>query len=521
LNSRQNLSERMRKSYIFFLIFFVSIKGFESFAQGGHGYYDDALRFSKLTFGGSARFQSVGGATTALGADIGALSSNPAGLGMYNRSDMNTTAALGTVNTNSSYLGTSQKDHRTFLNIPSSGMIFGGPKDDTVHAWKGGTFGIGLTNVNSFQNQFSYEGDNTKNSMTDFFVEQTNGTKQDSLFYVHENNMQNIPSLAYYSFLAFPYDMSSANTQYRSFIHGDTVHQHETVLTKGKQIQWDIAYGGNINDKLYLGLSIGIVSLKYTANKTFTESTHPGDTLNSYTFVTNRTLKGTGINLRLGMIYKVTEWIRLGATIQTPTYYSIRQTTSYSVDAFFDNLPKPLPGGSPDPEEKKKTIPVITKYNLTTPLRISTGIALFARKQGFVSADIGYLNYGTSKFKENPVYATKDHSTFTADNQSIKNLYHSVFNVNTGAEYRKETLRLRAGLAWYGNPYRNSDVNQSVKNFTLGIGFRFESHYFDMAYVHSTSKSTYQPYVLKDGSAPTVVTKNNSGRVLATFGILF
>jgi hypothetical protein len=509
----------MQKPDTFFLIFFVILLSFESFGQSPHGYYDDALRFSRLTFGGSARFQSVGGATTALGADIGSLSSNPAGLGMYNRSDMNISAGIGTANTNSSYFGNNQKDHRSFFNIPSMGMVFGGPKDDSVHAWKGGTFGIGLTNINSFQNQFSYNGDNTKNNMADYFVEQTNGIKEDSLDRLHEDALQDIQGVTYYSFLVNPVKTSPSNRQYRSLIHGDTVHQHETVVTKGKQMQWDIAYGGNISDKLYLGFSVGIISLKYSVNKTFTETVRPGDTLSDYIFTTDRTLKGTGYNLRLGMIYKITDWVRIGGTIQTPTYYNIRETKNYQVVANYNSYN--IGGVVVDPQEISKTIPVITKYYLTSPMRISTGIAFFARKKGFVSADISYLNYGASKFKENSVYATPNNSTFTADNQSIKTLYHSVFNINTGAEYRKDIYRLRAGLAWYGNPYRNSDINQSVKNFTLGVGFRFESHYFDMAYIHSSYKSAYQPYVLKDGSAPSVIVKNNSGRIVATFGILF
>jgi hypothetical protein len=511
----------MQKLCTFSLIFFIAFSGFECFSQSGHGYYDDALRFSRLTFGGSARFQSVAGATTALGADIGSLSSNPAGLGMYNRSDMNLTAGIGSANTNSNYLGNNQKDHRGFLNVPSMGMVFGGPKDDSIHSWKGGTFGIGLTNINSFQNQFTYEGDNKKNNLTDYLVEQTNGLRQDSLDRLQKSDLQDVTGLAYYTYLVNPGNSYPNNRQYQSYIHGDTVHQQETVITKGKQMQWDIAYGGNFSDKLYLGFSVGIISLKYSANKRFHETVNPGDTLDNYTFTTDRTLKGTGYNLRLGMIYKVTDWIRLGGTIQTPTYYSIRQTTTYTVDANYEPIPFPSPNGSPDLHETGSTVPKIIKYNLTSPMRISGGIAFFARKKGFVSGDITYLNYGASNFQENSVYATKDNSTFTADNQSIKALYHSTFNINTGAEYRKEVLRLRAGLAWYGNPYRNSDVNQAIKNFTLGIGFRFESHYFDMAYVHSSSKSTYQPYVLKDGSAPSVIIKNNSGRVLATFGILF
>jgi hypothetical protein len=511
----------MQKLHTLLLILTLSFPGFDALAQGGHGYYDDALRFSRLTFGGSSRFQAIGGATTALGADIGTLSSNPAGLGMYNRSDMNMTAGFGTANTSTDYLGTDQKDHKSFYNVPSTGMVFSGSKDDSTNGWKGGTFGIGLTNLNNFQNQFSYKGDNAKNNFTDYLIEQTNGTKQDSLDRLKENNLQDLSSVAYYTFLVNPVNSGPNNTQYSSYVQGDTAQQEETVLTKGKQMQWDIAYGGNINDKLYLGLSIGIVSLKYTSNKIYKESFQPGDTLSNYTVTTDRTLKGTGFNLRLGFIYKVTDWVRIGATFQTPTSYSIRQSTTQSVDARYEFIPFPSPYGSPDPQETGKTIPVIIKYNLTTPMKISAGMALFAGKKGFVSGDISYLNYGSSKFKENAVYATANNSTFTADNKSIKTLYHSVFNINTGAEFRKNVYRFRAGLAWYGNPYKNSDVNQAIKNFTLGIGFRYDTHYFDIAYVRSSYKSSYQPYALEDGSGPYVIVKNSAGRILATFGILF
>jgi hypothetical protein len=511
----------MQKVYKLLLILVSSLQTLELVAQSGQGYYNDALRFSRLTFGGSARFQGLGGATTALGGDIGTLSSNPAGLGMYNRSDMSITAGIGSASASSTYLSNEQKDKKSFFNIPSTGMVFGGPKDDTLHGWKGGTFGIGLTNLNSFQSQFSYNGDNSENNFTDYLVEQTNGTLQDSLDRLREDNLHDLPSVAYYTFLVNPVNSSPSNTQYSSYVQGSTAHQEETVETTGKQMQWDIAYGGNINDKLYLGMSVGVISLKYVANKIYKESFQPGDTLSNYTVDTERSLKGTGYNLRLGFIYKVTEWIRLGATFQTPTSYTIRQSTSHTVDARYEYIPFPSPFGSPDTQETGRTIPVVIKYGLRTPMKISGGVAIFAGKRGFVSGDISYINYGSSKFKENAVYATQDNSTFTADNQSIKALYHSIFNINTGAELRKGVFRLRGGLAWYGNPYRNSDVNQAIKNFTLGIGFRFEGHYFDFAYVRSSSRSTYQPYALQDGSGPYVVMKNNSGRVLTTFGILF
>ena len=44
---------------------------------------DDALRYSQIFYGGTARFMSMGGAFTAIGGDISSLSQNPAGIGVF------------------------------------------------------------------------------------------------------------------------------------------------------------------------------------------------------------------------------------------------------------------------------------------------------------------------------------------------------------------------------------------------------------------------------------------------------
>ena len=55
----------------------------------------DALRYSRLQFGGSARTLGIGGANVALGADYGSVSSNPAGLGLYQKSEIQITPGFG------------------------------------------------------------------------------------------------------------------------------------------------------------------------------------------------------------------------------------------------------------------------------------------------------------------------------------------------------------------------------------------------------------------------------------------
>jgi hypothetical protein len=507
----QFMQNKYKAALIIFYIIFISQ---EVRAQKSYGYYNDALRLSQTTFGGSARFQGLGGATTALGADIGSLSSNPAGLGFYNRSDMNFSLGLGINHTKSNFMGNSEKEGKSYVNIPSMGMVFSGPKDDTLHKWKGGTFGFGVTCINNFQNRFHYSGLNAKNNFTDFLVQQTNGTSSDSLNHVHIDELKDLPSLAYYSFLVNPVDPLNNTTQYNSFITGDTVKQEETVTSKGRQYQYDIAYAGNINDKLYLGASLGIVTVKYTAAREFKETTSPTDTLINYTFSDNRVLKGAGVNLKLGVIYRVSDWLRIGGSILTPTSYSLKETRTYKVSANFIDLFN-TPYSYINQVDSASARPDAFRYHLNTPLKLSGGVALFAGKKGFISGDISYLNYSATGLK------SASSKSIEGDKKQVDNFYKSTFNFNVGGEFRRNALRLRAGLGYYGNPYKEGNVNGSVKNISLGAGFRYETHYLDIAFVNTVSKSNYKPYTLNDGTEPSVTVKNNNIRIIATVGLLF
>ena len=55
---------------------------------------DDALRYSQIFYNGTARFNSMGGAFTALGGDISTLSQNPGGLGVFRSAEITFTPQL-------------------------------------------------------------------------------------------------------------------------------------------------------------------------------------------------------------------------------------------------------------------------------------------------------------------------------------------------------------------------------------------------------------------------------------------
>src|SRR6187399_2277605 len=89
------------------LIFIVILMSFGSLSFG-QDFVDNALLFSRTRPGGSARIQSLGGAQIALGGDYSSALSNPAGLGMYNRSEFTITPAYNTYQIDSKHLGTSE-----------------------------------------------------------------------------------------------------------------------------------------------------------------------------------------------------------------------------------------------------------------------------------------------------------------------------------------------------------------------------------------------------------------------------
>lgn len=70
---------------------------------------EDALRFSNLLPGGTARSWALGGAIGAVGADPGSVTTNPAGLGLYNTSEFSLTPQFEVNNSRRIITGRLQK----------------------------------------------------------------------------------------------------------------------------------------------------------------------------------------------------------------------------------------------------------------------------------------------------------------------------------------------------------------------------------------------------------------------------
>jgi hypothetical protein len=482
----------------------------------------DALRYSRLDFGGTARIQGIGGAQNALGADASTLSGNPAGLGLYRKSEVTFTPGLSFNKTISRYGNTSTADSRNNFNIPQFGIVFTDRKpDDVERDWRGGSFGIGFTRLSSFQGRTSYEGSvMDKNSFLQSLDEsllQNGVTKAelDAEFGVNGNNISTIEGLGYATGLIV-YDTAS-QTVYVPPRDGVLRH-NETIFSRGAQNQWDFSYGASYKDKLFLGASLGLMTLHYTQEREYTEISGPDEKfLDNYTLFDNFTTRGSGINFRIGVIYKPIDALRIGGSIQTPTFFSLSDAYGSSIDVTY------RPGVFNPSRYTAQTVDGIFDYNLTTPFRANGGLAVFIKKYGFISGDIEYVNYPNASFgfDDDNIYGFNS-SYFRKQNSAISSLYQGAINLRFGAEARVlEIFRIRGGFAHYGDPYKISNTDRAKTYYTAGIGLKEKGYFVDAAYVYSKVNSLYSPYRLADNSQPVIETAHKNENFLVTVGVNF
>jgi len=495
----------------------------ESFAQTDP-YFEDAIRYSQTQPAGTARFLGIGGVNNALGGDLSSLAGNPAGLGVYNKSELGVSMGLGFASPNTSYNGTNTGDNRSYIYFPNLGVVFSSDRTkETSGAFKGGSFGVGLTRISNFQNEYVFSGKNTQNSMTDYFISLANGKSENYYGSLKSDELLNPDEMAYYTFLIEPQYTPTPASNYYSWNTGYSSKQTGTVLTKGAINQWNFTYGANFNDNFYLGASLGVPMLRYITDKTYKESVLNNDSLNYFRFDESLTVKGTGVNLKLGFIAKLSDRMRFGMSFVTPTYYGINETydsylkVQYKVDQILDKYgTSDIPGGMVDIKSQTNSF----KYNLYTPLKVGGGLAYFLGKSGFISADLEYVPYNLINLKENNLYSTAGNSTFIDDNQAFKSLKPQV-NFNVGAELRKDVYRFRAGFSKQGDAFAGMNgINRSTYNFSLGAGVRFDTYYADFALVNTRSSNVYAPYTLPDNS-PIANIKNKTTQFVISTGLFF
>lgn len=470
----------------------------------------DALRYSQSYFGGTARSMATAGAIGAVGADVSSLSTNPAGIGLFKSSELSLTPVLSRGYTESTFLGNTEDDERHDFDLNQIGGVFVFKSVNKNNNWKNIQVAIGTNRLKDFNNRQYIRAENRDGSIMDAYWSYATDYGTDN---IQPNDLEYQAGfdayLAYEADLLYDNDGDASNGYQWNYdaIYGGVL-QRDLTKTSGYLNETYFSVGANYDDKLYIGATLGLQHIFYREVSTFYE-TDAADTIPVFISMTQEDrleTTGSGVNLKLGVIFRPNSFLRLGAAYHTPTYfndmydeYQSQVHSSLEFDSGIENYSSSLAYGEFD-------------YKLRTPSRYILSAAVFFRQSGFISLDYERINYASAEL-------SSDFYPFDVSNDVISSAFRSTSNIRLGAEWRVDKFYLRGGYAYYGSPYEVNDKYGQTDIITLGAGYRSSRYGFDFAYMNSSMKDTY--YIYDSDFVAGAVNSYNLEQYMLTFSVKF
>ena len=481
---------------------------------------EDARLFSPLQTAGTARLQGFGGAGISLGGDVGAGLLNPAGLGFYNRSSLVFTPGYRSINTNTSFEGTESSDLSSSFGISSFGLVIANTRDETsTSQYRGGAFAVTFNRINTFDYANSFRGPASEFSIIDDLTLRANGVPSSDFDNELGQQPQQIPdylTAAYNNFLINPV-MDGDNTYRGSLPVGTRAQPSGDVQTSGRLNQWNFSYGGNFDDKLYLGASVGLMSFsqerlneyreEYIYSQDYVDFINDGnfffpveggpvsiDYVSSVQLNETQEIQGTGINANLGVIYRPIQALTVGLSFLTPTAFSIEERSFFDLSTEIQGLQQ---DSASQYQEQFSRVSQGNEgtlaYNLKTPARVGVGASYFFQNYGFLTADVEYVNYPGYRFSTSENNAS---GITSATNEDVARDYQSVINYRVGGEFRYDVFRFRLGYAFYKDPtsFEGDTLDRDRQSFSGGVGVITESFFADLSVVNNRFNTDARPY---------------------------
>jgi len=388
--------------------------------------------YSGNPINGTSKYNSMAGSMGALGGDISSASVNPAGIGVFITSDVNLTLGINSNQNTSTLAGkpVSYKTNNTDLN--NSGGVLSVNLGDTSK-WKFINLGINY-NTRSIDNYVESAGNQN----------------------IQISSNPTVATPAKYSYLGHVYNRT-----------GDISKTSFTVAA-------------NYDNRFYFGAGLNFHNSYLSQDDFANFQNNTTNTISSFDKqYTNFTERADGFSANIGVIAKLNNQFRLGAAIETPTWWNMDRVFNqyYKEDSYYDVFT----------EDRK----------LSTPMKATISAAFVPSKNFALNVDF-IQGITKPKYKE---YGGAEQEL----NDFFSDSYKNSSEVRVGAEYRIAAFRLRGGYSYQGNSFDNISIsnyndngstsNQSYSNLFIGkrnvigagIGYDFQAFYIDASYQNISS----------------------------------
>lgn len=466
----------------------------------------DALLFSQNHPVTNARAMALGNAMGALGGDLSNATMNPAGLGLFRRTELSVSVGGLFNNTETNFLGNRDRDRNASLMFGSAGLVAAIRSQRQSNKWRFFNFGLTYSRIADYHRTFTYQGLST-GSRVQSFAENSEGVAIKNLD-PYEGWM------AYHGYLMDSVGQGSYRPN-GGITDSTLIFKYQNVARRGGANEFGLSFAVNYDNRLYLGATLGISILNMEEDR-FYQETADGIDFQTMNFIEQRRIQGTGINLKLGMIYRLNKMVRFGLGVHTPTVY--RLTDSYNTGLFARiNYAGQLRENNFRLEDQD---PIVYQHNLAGPWVVMGSLGVIIPKRGFIGLDVQYADFSSSTFSllEND-QSVEDQKFMDDLNDRIQNAYRGTLKIRLGGEMALGIARFRLGYQLETSPFATEveGVSDLRHDISLGAGVRWKHFLIDIAYVHTIGQFAYNPYI-SSTNVQSITGTDQTGFVMLTIG---
>ena len=464
---------------------------------------------------GTARSAAMAGAMTSLGADASSMSINPAGMGMYRSNEIVFTPMM-TFSRAESNAAAFEGNSKNRFGIGNFSMVAKLRESSTgVTAIN---MGIAYNRLADFNYKYSFatQGTAGSSSIADIFAGQLAAGQITST-----QLKGNYDGAGYFMWDRFDPTYWGAILGYKTGLINDSnggwgrdmigsaagVDGYTTVESKGSAGEWVWSLGMNFGSKFYLGFSLGAATINrerhiyYGEGYSYTADPALNYQMEHFNYDQVAKMKGTGVNFKIGAIYRPIESLRIGVAFHTPTYYSVTysyqggMTSEIKANNNVDDY-KLDSNGYIRPPFSEETVVLVDdgdySWSYTSPTRLMFGVSYTIAKQLILSVDYERDWYNSMRLKDSPYGALYK--------GYIKDTFKGSNTVRAGAEWRfipQMAVRMGYGL-WSGALTDNtaiysSPVTYRTEYMSAGFGVALSKH-FTIDATYQFCKNNMTPY---------------------------
>lgn len=474
---------------------------------------------SELT--GTARFVGMGGAMSALGGDISSMSSNPAGIGIYRSNDFAATASLSFLNTKADFLGSSLSKDNVNFSFDNIGIVFSGHVGG--ESLKYVNIGINYTHRNNFRKEFAMNGWYDGDYSQQYQIQNLYDNSLPDLSNITSDSYWN-PRYAWLPLLAADAGLLDDEGGINYLPTDATFFSKD----KGGVDQIDFNLSCNINDRLYLGATIGMQYVDYQRSSIYSEYDDYGEI---YMLDNWQKTEGSGFDVKLGAIVRPFEYspFRVGLAFHLPAYYKLTEySNAYIAGPEIDGEYREMATYWPEAYGED----YIVDYNVSSPWRMNVSAGYTFDNYLALNAEYELVSYSSANMEYD------DGTEMPAMEEEFESNMKNQHILRLGAEMRlDDNLSMRFGYNYISSAFREDAwkyispssattatdyTNTKDTNlFTLGLGYRGKSMYFDAAYQCMMQNADFYTYKDPEFSLPATEVSNFQNKLIFTFGVRF